>query len=239
MSLVDDPRVLEIWSGAVGHGDARDPASYLGRRFWELGLSELAAGHTSRDMHSGDMVRFSALELAYVGRKIIVWPNDTDGDLQSVPALDAPKGPSLSDSDRAILRTAWELMSEIFASALPPGLSPPALCGRDRGAQVSRLPGRPESDPEPPDGLVRALGSPGVRGRPRTSRHDRLTQHALHPGRACVDLCARRRAAGGETGGRGAVAPRTARRRGRATCRRREVHQRPREQTQRAQDGLP
>ena len=125
MSLVDDPRVLEIWSGAVGHGDARDSASYLGRRFWELGLSELAAGHTSRDMHSGDMVRLSALELAYVGRKIIVWPNDTDGDLQSVPALDAPKGPSLSDSDRAILRTAWDLMSEIFASALPPGLGPP------------------------------------------------------------------------------------------------------------------
>ena len=61
----------------------------------------------------------------YVGRKIIVWPNDTDGDLQSVPALDAPKGPSLSDSDRAILRTAWDLMSEIFASALPPGLGPP------------------------------------------------------------------------------------------------------------------
>jgi hypothetical protein len=85
---------------------------------FEMNLLDLARNHREGDMQAGDMLRFVPSSFGHLARKFLVFPNTVDQSLEALPDafyLHDRRVPV----PHKILELAWNLMSEVFRSALP------------------------------------------------------------------------------------------------------------------------
>jgi hypothetical protein len=114
--LTGDQRVYQLWNGLFGaklcgsekNGDIEPP--------WESSLLNTARNHRSGDMNLGEMLRFVPGSFAHSARKTIVFQApDQQQHLQTIPKnyFNNNRGMTFPQN---LLRTAWDLMSEIVSS---------------------------------------------------------------------------------------------------------------------------
>jgi hypothetical protein len=115
--LNEDERIPRLfrsvldWLG-LNKGNATDEQSPF-----EMNLLDLARNHREGDMQAGDMLRFVPTSFGHVARKFVVCPSAIDQSLRAFPDafyLQDGRVPV----PRNILEWSWNLMSEIFRSAL-------------------------------------------------------------------------------------------------------------------------
>ncbi len=116
--LVGDDRVGHLWDLTVADGSA------CGLGYGASGILSLARNHQAENLFIGDMLRFVPGSYAHAARKIVVFPDGNGDSLAFAPQR-------FWDTERQVrtnpeaCRIAWELMSEVRSSVLPPGAASP------------------------------------------------------------------------------------------------------------------
>jgi hypothetical protein len=114
--LVDNDQVRRIWEGLLSSNNSNSLAVDNRARFWENHLLSIARNHVSGDTDVGDMLRFIPGSLAYIACKAIIFPS---GQKMRVIPDHFWVGNQQATLPEDILRTTWDLMSDILKSMLP------------------------------------------------------------------------------------------------------------------------
>ena len=115
--LNGDERIFRLfrsvldWLG-LNHRDADDESPF------EMNLLDLARNHQEGDMQAGDMLRFVPSSFGHLARKFVVCPSAVDQSLEAFPNA-FYLGNRRVPVPNNLLKWSWNLMSEVFRSALP------------------------------------------------------------------------------------------------------------------------
>ena len=107
-------RSVLVWLG-LNTGNARDRHSPF-----EMNLLDLARNHQEGNLRAGDMLRFVPISFGHFARKFVVCRSADDQSLKAFPNafyLRDRRVPVPHD----IIEDSWNVMSEVFRSALPKG----------------------------------------------------------------------------------------------------------------------
>jgi hypothetical protein len=123
--LTGDPRVYQLWNGLFGAKTCSSNGDAEAKHHWEYSLLNMARNHRSGDMNLGEMLRFVPGSFAHSARKTIVFQGTDRQRLRTIPEnyLNNNGGTILPQK---LLRTAWDLMSQVISSASLDGPDDPA-----------------------------------------------------------------------------------------------------------------
>ncbi len=111
--LQNDERIEQIWMELVA-----TPKNDIGKPFWQNGLIDFARNHRAYQMDTGDIWRFNPGNFGHIARKIMLYQESGSQRIKSVPEF-FWSGNQREALPEDILRTAWELATDVWQAALP------------------------------------------------------------------------------------------------------------------------
>jgi len=118
--LYEDERVSRLFRSVLDSFGFNTGNARIQHSLFEMNLLDLARNHREGNMQAGDMLRFVPSSFGHFARKFVVCRSADDQSLRAFPNAFYLQDRRVS-VPHDIVEGSWNLMSEIFRSALPKG----------------------------------------------------------------------------------------------------------------------
>jgi len=122
--LNEDERVSRLFRSVLDSFGFNTGNARIQHSLFEMNLLDLARNHREGNMQAGDMLRFVPSSFGHFARKFVVCRSAVDQSLRAFPNAFYLQDRRVS-VPHDIIEGSWNLMSEIFRSALPKGANTP------------------------------------------------------------------------------------------------------------------